>query len=126
MTIATLPAITSEAISLGARSPAQMAVELGLERRFKASRDPTNYSGLTAVSLPDEIVIRTVLEFLGKHSASSVPPRVMFGLLSVDEQKMLVELACAATLAHAYVPGLLDKLVPKTGEFEPYCNDLPT
>ncbi|KAG8732756.1 hypothetical protein FRC12_019144 [Ceratobasidium sp. 428] len=25
---------------------------------------------------------------------------------------MLVELACAATLAHAYIPGLLGKLVP--------------
>ncbi|QRV74808.1 cysteine synthase [Ceratobasidium sp. AG-Ba] len=91
--IATLPAITSEAISLGARSPARTAVELWLERRLKAIQYPANRSGLIAVSFPDEIVIRATLEFL-------------------EEQKMLVELACAATLAHAYVPGLLNKLVP--------------
>lgn len=61
-----LPAITSEAISLGARSPAQMAVELGLERRFNEVQDPTKCSGLTAISIPDEIAIRATLEFLSK------------------------------------------------------------
>ncbi|KAG8690389.1 hypothetical protein FRC09_012000 [Ceratobasidium sp. 395] len=100
LTIATLPAITSEAISLGARSPSQTAVELGLDRRFRAAQDPSNYSGLTAVTIPDEIAIRAALEFL-------------------DEQKMLVELACAATLAHAYIPGLLSKLVPNDTPHRP-------
>ncbi|CAE6519288.1 unnamed protein product [Rhizoctonia solani] len=32
------------------------------------------------------------------------------------EQKLLVELACGATLSPAYTPGLLGKLVPKTSE----------
>ncbi|KAG9127532.1 hypothetical protein FRC07_012548 [Ceratobasidium sp. 392] len=95
LSVATLPGITSEAISLGARSPAQTAVELGLDRRHRASQDPSRYSGLIPITIPDEIAIRAALEFL-------------------DELKMLVELACAATLAHAYIPGLLSKLVPKT------------
>ena len=32
--------------------------------------------------------------------------------LRIDEQKILVELACASTLASAYSPKLFDKLVP--------------
>ncbi|KAG8737423.1 hypothetical protein FRC12_017160 [Ceratobasidium sp. 428] len=32
---------------------------------------------------------------------------------------MLVELACAATLAHAYIPGLLSKLVPNDTPHRP-------
>ncbi|CUA75930.1 threonine dehydratase [Rhizoctonia solani] len=84
VTLAILPAITSEASSLGARSPSQTILETGLAR-----------TQLTAVSVPDKIAMHATLGFL-------------------DEQKILVELACGATLSLAYTPGLLGQLVPKT------------
>ncbi|KAF8604689.1 tryptophan synthase beta subunit-like PLP-dependent enzyme [Ceratobasidium sp. AG-I] len=95
VTIAKLPGITSEAISLGARSPAQITVEASLTRRARAARDPSGLGGLTAVTIPDVIAMRAALGFL-------------------DEQKLLVELACAATLAPAYIPGFLAALIPTT------------
>lgn len=66
MSIAELPAITSEAISLGARSPAQKTVEFSLARRARAIQDPSKFRGLTAVTIPDEIAMRAVLGFLGR------------------------------------------------------------
>ncbi|KAJ1307333.1 hypothetical protein OPQ81_001439 [Rhizoctonia solani] len=84
VTLVKLPVITSEASSLGARSPSQTTLEKGLAR-----------VGLTAISVPDKIAMQAVLGFL-------------------DEQKLLVELACGATLSPAYTPGLLDKIIPKS------------
>ncbi|KAB5594878.1 hypothetical protein CTheo_1693 [Ceratobasidium theobromae] len=95
--LARLPAITSKAASLGAPSPAQAVVEMGLARRDRAVQNPMKFGGVTPVSIPDEAAMRATLGFL-------------------DEQKMLLELACAATLAPAYIPGLLQKLVPKIGK----------
>ncbi|GAB1521742.1 catabolic L-serine/threonine dehydratase [Rhizoctonia solani] len=86
VTLARLPAITSEAFSLGARSPSQTTLEIGLA-----------CPELIAVSVPDTIAMQAVLGFL-------------------DEQKLLIELACGATLSPAYTPGLLQKLLPKTLE----------
>ncbi|CAE6405402.1 unnamed protein product [Rhizoctonia solani] len=86
VTLARLPAITSEASSLGARSPSQTTLEIGLA-----------CPELIAVSVPDTIAMQAVLGFL-------------------DEQKLLIELACGATLSPAYTPGLLQKLLPKTLE----------
>ncbi|CAE7204430.1 unnamed protein product, partial [Rhizoctonia solani] len=86
VTLAMLPAITSEASSLGARSPSQTTLEIGLAR-----------TQLAAVSIPDSITMHATLGFL-------------------DEQKLLVEVACGATLSPAYTPGLLEKLLPKASE----------
>jgi hypothetical protein len=54
VTLAKLLAITSEASSLGARSPSQTTLEIGLDRME-----------LTAVSVPDTIAMQAVLGFLG-------------------------------------------------------------
>ncbi|KAL5635106.1 hypothetical protein ACGC1H_002961 [Rhizoctonia solani] len=94
VTIAKLPAITSKAASLGASSPSQSVLEMALARRDKAAQNPAKFGGLTPVSIPDELAIRSTLGFL-------------------DEHKMLAELACATTLSPAYIPGLLQNLVPK-------------
>ncbi|KAF8604690.1 tryptophan synthase beta subunit-like PLP-dependent enzyme [Ceratobasidium sp. AG-I] len=91
--IAQLPNITSMAASLGAPSPAQAILEQGLARRARAAQDPSKFGGLTSVTVPDEIAMRGSLGFL-------------------DEQKMLVELSCGVTMAPAYIPGLLKRLVP--------------
>ncbi|KAG8716402.1 hypothetical protein FRC11_013385 [Ceratobasidium sp. 423] len=100
VTIAKFPAITSKAASLGASSPSQSVLEMGLARRDRATQNPTVFGGLTPVSIPDELAIRSTLGFL-------------------DEHKMLTELACATTLAPAYIPGLLEDLVPKSGDKRP-------
>ncbi|CEL55229.1 L-serine dehydratase OS=Dictyostelium discoideum GN=sds PE=3 SV=1 [Rhizoctonia solani AG-1 IB] len=96
VSIAKLPAITSKAASLGASSPSQSILEMGLARNDRAALDRSKFGGLTSVSIPDELAMRSTLGFL-------------------DEHKMLTELACATTLAPAYIPGLLQKLVPKIG-----------
>lgn len=98
--LAKLPAITSEASSLGARSPAQTTVESGLTRRAQAVENPEKFGGLTSVTVPDEVAMHAALGFL-------------------DEQKLLVEIACGATLSPAYVPGLLDTLAPKDLTYRP-------
>ncbi|CAE6490259.1 unnamed protein product [Rhizoctonia solani] len=95
VTIAKLPAITSKAASLGASSPSQSVLEMALARRDKAAQNPAEFGGLTPVSIPDELAMRSTLGFL-------------------DEHKMLTELACATTLSPAYIPGLLHNLVPKS------------
>ncbi|CAE6515699.1 unnamed protein product [Rhizoctonia solani] len=94
--VAKLPAITSKAASLGASSPSQLVLEMGLARRDRATENPAKFGRLTPVSIPDELAMRSALGFL-------------------DEHKMLTELACATTLAPAYIPGLLSNLVPKSG-----------
>ncbi|CAE6426975.1 unnamed protein product [Rhizoctonia solani] len=98
--IAKLPAITSKAASLGASSPSQLVLEMGLARNDTATLDRSKFGGLTPVSIPDELAMRSTLGLLGK----------------LHEHKMLAELACATTLAPAYIPGLLQKLVPKSGD----------
>ncbi|KAG8732757.1 hypothetical protein FRC12_019145 [Ceratobasidium sp. 428] len=97
VSVAHLSTITSQAWSLGAPSPAQAILEQALDLRARASQDPTRFGGLTAVTISDELAMRSTLGFL-------------------DEQKMLVELGCAVTLSPVYIPGLLEKLVPKSKE----------
>ncbi|KAH7341972.1 tryptophan synthase beta subunit-like PLP-dependent enzyme [Rhizoctonia solani] len=62
VTLAKLPAITSEVSSLGARSPSQTTLELGLARTY-----------LTAVSVPDQIAMQATLGFLGRYSVTRLP-----------------------------------------------------
>ncbi|CAE6529546.1 unnamed protein product [Rhizoctonia solani] len=64
--IAKLPAITSKAASLGASSPSQSVLEMALARRDRATRNPAIFGGLTPVSIPDELAMRSTLGFLGK------------------------------------------------------------
>ncbi|CAE6413260.1 unnamed protein product [Rhizoctonia solani] len=68
VTIAKLPAITSKAASLGASSPSQSVLEMALARRDKAAQNPAKFGGLTPVSIPDELAIRSTLGFLGKFT----------------------------------------------------------
>lgn len=110
--MAKLSAITSEASSLGARSPAQTTVELGLTRRAQAAKNPGGFGGLTSVSVPDEVAMQATLGFLGQSLISNTRSNANI-VPGIDEQKLLVELACGATLSPAYVPGLLDTLVPQ-------------
>ncbi|KAI0933894.1 hypothetical protein AcV5_005913 [Taiwanofungus camphoratus] len=78
-----LAALTSRATCLGASSPAPAVVKMALERK----------GGVKSVCVPDELAMQTTLDFAEDH-------------------KMLVELACSATLTPAYKPALFDKLVP--------------
>ncbi|KAG9081524.1 hypothetical protein FS749_007599 [Ceratobasidium sp. UAMH 11750] len=78
ISIARLSSITSQAGSLGAASPAQAVLEQALDRKARATQDPTRFGGLTAVTVSDQVAMRATLGFL-------------------DEQKMLVELGCAAS-----------------------------
>ncbi|KZW00933.1 tryptophan synthase beta subunit-like PLP-dependent enzyme [Exidia glandulosa HHB12029] len=83
--LATLDAITSRAQSLGARAPSYGVLK-------KALAHP---GGVTPVAVTDEHAMRAALEF-------------------ADEQKILVELACATALTPAYNPALAKKLFPSS------------
>ncbi|KAI0312735.1 tryptophan synthase beta subunit-like PLP-dependent enzyme [Amylostereum chailletii] len=75
--------LTSKATSLGATAPSAGVVNMALKRS----------GGVQCASIPDEMAMQVVLSF-------------------ADDHKTLVELACATTLAPAYAPGLLQRLVP--------------
>ncbi|ETW85554.1 hypothetical protein HETIRDRAFT_438326 [Heterobasidion irregulare TC 32-1] len=75
--------LTSKASSLGASEPSGGVVKMALERKGRVK----------CVTIPDELSMKT-------------------GRLFAEDHKMLVELACATTLAPAYNPLLLDSLVP--------------
>ncbi|KDN50688.1 hypothetical protein RSAG8_01186, partial [Rhizoctonia solani AG-8 WAC10335] len=111
--IVKLPAITSKAASLGASSPSQSVLEMALARRDRATQNPARFGGLTPVSIPDEFTMRSTLGFLGKFAFSGC--MLQPNISNLDEHKMLTELACATTLSPAYIPGLLQNLVPKSG-----------
>ena len=71
--------------------------------------------GIKSVCVDDEFAMRAALLFAGEPSpvpASPIRDRVA---PRTDEHKMLVELACATTLAPAYSPALFAKLVPPGG-----------
>jgi len=80
--IALLSNLTSRATSLGASSPSAGVVNMGLKRG----------GSVKCVCIPDELTMQTAIQF-------------------AEEHKMLVELACSATLAPAYHKDLLDNLV---------------
>ncbi|KAA1471236.1 tryptophan synthase beta subunit-like PLP-dependent enzyme [Dentipellis sp. KUC8613] len=75
--------LTSKATSLGATEPSAEVVRMALDRK----------GGVRCVSIPDELCMQVAELF-------------------ADDHKMLVELACAATLAPAYKGSLLQYLVP--------------
>ncbi|KAI0085474.1 tryptophan synthase beta subunit-like PLP-dependent enzyme [Irpex rosettiformis] len=87
--VAKLSKLTSRASSLGASWPSPGVVKLALERK----------GGIKSVCVSDEMAMQTTLKFANDH-------------------KLLVELACAATLASAYNPSLFDKLVPPKTDTE--------
>ncbi|CUA75929.1 L-serine dehydratase [Rhizoctonia solani] len=70
--IAKLPAITSQAASLGAPSPSQSVLEMALARIDRAAQNPAKFGGLTPVSIPDELAMRSTLGFLGEFMFSRV------------------------------------------------------
>ncbi|KIY51121.1 tryptophan synthase beta subunit-like PLP-dependent enzyme [Fistulina hepatica ATCC 64428] len=69
--------------SLGAPSPAPDVLKMSLKRP----------GGIRCISIPDELCLQNMLSF-------------------ADDHKIMVELACAATLSLAYKPSLVNALVP--------------
>lgn len=63
------------------------------------------------VSVPDELTMQVAGLFAGT-SLSNASRRYSHLAFHIDDHKMLVELACAATLCPAYKPTLFDHLVP--------------
>ncbi|KZT01733.1 tryptophan synthase beta subunit-like PLP-dependent enzyme [Laetiporus sulphureus 93-53] len=88
--VAHLSKLTSRAISLGASSPAATVVKMALKRS----------GGAESVCMPDETIMQAALLF-------------------AEEYKVLVELACAATLTPAYKPDLFNKLSPPSSTTTP-------
>jgi len=91
--IAHLKKLTSKATSLAATSPSPGVVKMALARG----------GSVRCLRVPDEMTMSTACSF-------------------AEEHKMLVELACAATLAPAYEPALMERLLevndePKTVVF---------
>jgi len=85
--VARLPAITSCASSLGARSPSPRVLRKALSHPGK----------VTCVTVSDERSMKAAVEF-------------------ADEHKLLVELACSTTLVPAYNPALFHRLVDTAGK----------
>ncbi|KAI0670919.1 tryptophan synthase beta subunit-like PLP-dependent enzyme [Trametes maxima] len=83
-TVAHLTHLTSRASSLGASSPSPTVVRKALDRK----------GGVRSVCVTDEMTMQAAVHFAEDH-------------------KVLVELACAATLACAYNPNVLKKVVPE-------------
>jgi len=106
VTIAHLPAITSRASSLGARSPAPGVVRLGLDRK-KSTK-----GGLTVVNVPDELAMRAAVDFAGM-SLFLIPIPRFRPCCTVDEHKILVELASSVTLTPVYSYPLFQHLFPE-------------
>lgn len=84
--LATLDAITSQASSLGARSPSLGVLKLAL----------AHAGGIIPVSVSDEHAMRAAIEF-------------------ADEQKILVELACATALVPAFESRVAERLFNSGG-----------
>ncbi|KAI0262897.1 tryptophan synthase beta subunit-like PLP-dependent enzyme [Gloeopeniophorella convolvens] len=81
--VAHVAQLTSRATSLGASEPAAGVVRAALDRA----------GGVRSVTVPDELTMQLAGAF-------------------ADDHKMLVELACSATLVPAYKRALLERLVP--------------
>ncbi|GBE82460.1 Catabolic L-serine/threonine dehydratase [Sparassis crispa] len=88
--VAHLSTLKSRATSLGASSASAAVVKMALDRK----------GGLKSVCLPDEFLMKTARSF-------------------AEEHKMLVELACAATLTSAYNPALFEKILPSSPSSSP-------
>ncbi|KAI5825556.1 tryptophan synthase beta subunit-like PLP-dependent enzyme [Schizophyllum commune Tattone D] len=71
-------------------------------------------SGSLGASQPAAQVVKMALEYAGGVRTSSVPDAlaVQACVRFADEHKVLVELACGATLTAAYKPELFNELVP--------------
>ncbi|KAI1790802.1 tryptophan synthase beta subunit-like PLP-dependent enzyme [Ganoderma leucocontextum] len=85
VTLARLAKLNSRATSLGATSPSGAIVKKALDRS----------GGVKSICIPDELAMQTTLSFAEDH-------------------KIMVELACAATLSPVYKPSLFRKVVPQT------------
>ncbi|KAM5539099.1 hypothetical protein V8D89_007322 [Ganoderma adspersum] len=94
VTLARLAKLNSRATSLGATSPSGAVVKKALDRS----------GGVKSICIPDELAMQTALSFAGENPVS----------VSGEDHKILVELACAATLSPAHSPTLFRKVVPET------------
>ncbi|THH33988.1 hypothetical protein EUX98_g317 [Antrodiella citrinella] len=88
--VARLSKITSIATSLGASIPAPAVVKMALTRK----------GGVKSVHADDGLAMQSCLRFAEDH-------------------KMIVELACSATLIPAYTPDLFNQLVPARADGRP-------
>ncbi|KAI8998849.1 tryptophan synthase beta subunit-like PLP-dependent enzyme [Trametes punicea] len=85
VTVAHLATLKSKATSLGASSPAAAIVRKALDRE----------GGIKSVCIPDELAMQAAINFAEDH-------------------KILVELACSATIAPAYKPSIFNRLMAKS------------
>lgn len=99
--VARLEKQTSLATSLGATSPSPGVVKMALERE----------GGVKCVSQPDEMAMQAARLFAGQCFPASIRRRKRLMEMDLDEHRMLVELACSATLAMGK-PELFSQLVP--------------
>lgn len=99
--LARIKNLTSRATSLGATSPSPRVVKMALERQ----------GGIKCVCVPDELTMQTANLFAGMQYWCTFS-RMNLTRSFAEDHKMLVELACSATLAPAYKPSLFNHLVP--------------
>ncbi len=89
--------------SLGASQPSAAVLRMALERT----------GGVRSYTVPDELSMESLIKFAGgcwsKGSAQ-------LSWQSIDDHKMLVELACSTTLVPAYRPMLFNRMVPPPGD----------
>ena len=104
VTVAHVTKLTSKATSLGATSPSAPVVKMALQRS----------GSIKSLCVPDEMTMQAAALFAGKWGAPLNTNCAVYHC-ETDDHKILVELACAATLAPAYKPSLFHRLVPPTG-----------
>ena len=86
--------------SLGASQPAAQVVKMALEHA----------GGVRTSSVPDALAVQACVRFAGEFLTCLCSQRLE--MMDPDEHKVLVELACGATLTAAYKPELFNELVP--------------
>lgn len=83
--------------------PSPGVVKMALERA----------GGVKSLCVSDEMAMETAVAFAGQCIPCVIQYRQSYNQnISTDEHKLMVELACAATLVPAYSRTLFEKLVP--------------
>lgn len=100
--LARLSSLPSRATSLGSTSPSGGVVRLALNRA----------GNIRCVNVPDEMAMQAVCKFAGDCVYLRMRNGVLILWYNSEDHKMLVELACGATLALAYSPSLLRTALP--------------
>lgn len=109
--VAHLASLSSRATSLGASSPAPSVVPMALHRK----------GAVRCMTVSDERAMEAALRFAGTprsrwySDAQNLIPLIHIGGIGgiTDDEKIVPELATAAALVPAYMPRLLEGLLPQ-------------